>query len=94
MTDRQPKRRPALFALLMAGCTLATACAGSSQHAITDRATYQGLAPLTTRYVMSDPAMDESAKQTHLRGLAAWDARIRAEEEAAGLALPAPAVAK
>lgn len=81
--------RRLLPVFLFGACSLAAACAGSSQHAVADRATYNWLAPLTTRYVMADTTMDESAKQTHLRGLAAWDARIRAEEEAAAPIVPA-----
>jgi hypothetical protein len=54
------------------------------------RATFDWFAPAHTRYVVADPLLDESAKATHLRGLDAWDERIRADE--AALAVPPPVI--
>lgn len=77
-------RRAARWCGLAASLAL-VACSGvSSQRVAADRATYDWFAPMFRRYVMADPALDDAAKATHVRGLDAWDERIRADESALG----------
>lgn len=72
--------RAALAAsLLLAGC-----CGPDWQRIEADRATYNWFAPMFESYVETDAKMDEAAKQTYLRGLQAWKARIDADVAAAG----------
>ena len=74
-------RRAALAAsLLLVGC-----CGPDHQRIAADRATYNWFAPMMIAYVTADPAMDEKAKATHLRGLQAWSDRIAADEKNAGV---------
>lgn len=94
MTTRSRGHRAVLFLLLMAGCTLASACAGPNlQRVVADRATYDWFAPMTRGYIAADPRLDDAAKATHLRGLDAWNDRIKADELAAGMQAPLPAPA-
>lgn len=84
---RSPWRRLAPVLLL-----LGAACSGiDRQRIMADRATFEWFAPLFTRYVLADPTLDEAARATHLRGLEAWDERIRADEEGLAMPLPVPA---
>lgn len=72
--------RAALAAsLLLAGC-----CGPDVQRVKADQATYAWFAPMLTAYLVADTTLDEAAKATHLRGLAAWKARIDADAAAAG----------
>jgi len=72
-------RRAALAAsLLVAGC-----CGPDRQRIAADRATYDWFAPMMVAYLTADAKLDEAARQTHLRGLQAWSARIAADERAA-----------
>ena len=91
---RSRGHRWVLFLFLMAGCSLMSACAGPNlQRVAADRATYDWFAPMTRGYIQADPRLDEAAKATHLRGLDAWNDRIKADEAAVGLVMPAPTVA-
>ena len=71
---------------------LSVSCSGvNAQRVAADRATFDWFAPMTRAYISADPRLDEAAKATHLRGIDAWDARIKADEAAAGIVLPPPA---
>ncbi len=61
-------------------------CSGiDPMRAKADRATFDWFAPMVRGYVKDDPKLDEAAKATHLRGIEAWDSRIKADEVAAGV---------
>lgn len=80
-----------LLATVILGCL--TSCAGPDrQRTEADRATFNWFAPITRQYLTADPTLDEAAKRTHLRGIEAWDERIRAYEAllAAPIASPVP----
>lgn len=78
--NRRSTARPFLLVLVLA------ACSGlDPQRVITERATYDWIAPLTTSYIQADSKLDAAAKATHLRALAAWDSRLVADEIAVGL---------
>ena len=65
---------------------LLPACVGvDPMRAKADRATFDWFAPMVKGYVAADPKLDEAAKATHLRGIEAWDARIKADEAATGV---------
>ena len=75
-------------------CLFLACCQGTDpQRVAADRATYDWFAPMTRGYIQADPRLDEAAKATHLRGLDAWNDRIKADEAAVGLVMPAPTVA-
>ena len=80
------KRRAVVLAVLYVCVLLLLAgCSGlNQQHVAAERATFDWFAPLTRAYITADTRLDEAAKATHLRGLDAWDERIRAEEAALG----------
>jgi hypothetical protein len=65
--------------LLLVGC-----CGPDRQRIAADRATYAWFAPMMVAYLAADAKLDEKAKETHLRGLRAWNDRITADELAAG----------
>lgn len=72
--------RPFLLALIL------TACSGlDRQRVLTERATYDWIAPLTINYIQADVKLDVSAKTIHLRALDAWNQRILADEIAIGI---------
>jgi len=80
-----------LAALYVAALLLLCGCSGvSAQRAAADRATFDWFAPMFRGYVTADARLDDAAKATHLRGLDAWDARIRADEAAVGVLLTPP----
>jgi hypothetical protein len=65
---------------------LLPACVGVDPMRVqADRATYDWFAPMTRAYIEADPKLDAAAKATHLRSLDAWNARIAADEAAAGV---------
>jgi hypothetical protein len=71
--------------LLLVVAAIAASCQGPDrQRVAADRATYDWFAPMTRAYILADPKLDESAKATHLRGLEAWDQRIKTDEAAVG----------
>lgn len=79
MKNKRPVRLLPLLLLL-------PACVGVDPvRAAADRATFDWFAPMTRAYIVADPKLDEAAKATHLRGIEAWDARIKADEAAAGV---------
>lgn len=72
--------------------SLLSSCSGLDQQRVAaDRATHDWFAPMTRAYISADPRLDEAAKATHLRGLDAWDERIRADEAALGVIVPVSA---
>ena len=74
---------PFLFVLLV----LLAACSSTDrQRTEADRATFNWFAPVTRAYLEADATLDDAARRTHIRGLEAWDERIRAYE--AQLAAP------
>jgi hypothetical protein len=93
MTERPRSivQRALLLLLLLGGCMLVSACQGANpQRTAADRATYDWFAPMTRAYIQADPKLDDAAKATHLRGLDAWNDRIKADEAAAGVVVPPP----
>lgn len=75
-----------LLRAAIAASLLLVGCRGPDHQRIAaDRATYNWFAPMMIAYVTADPAMDEKAKATHLRGLKAWHDRIAADEKNAGV---------
>lgn len=77
--------KPALRAALAASLFLAGCCGPDAQRVKADQATYAWFAPLLAGYVEADAKLDEAAKATHLRGLAAWKDRLDADAAAAGV---------
>ena len=75
----------ALRAALAASLLLAGCCGPDAQRVKADQATYAWFAPMLADYVEADAKLDEAAKATHLRGLAAWKDRIDADAAAAGV---------
>lgn len=82
---RRPWRRLAPFLFLVGCAGLAAGCAADPMRVRAERATHDWFAPLMRDYITADALLDDAAKATHLRGLDAWDARIRAEEELLGV---------
>lgn len=88
--NRSP--HPLLLALVLLLAFLQSCAGADRQRTEADRATFNWFAPITRQYLTADPTLDEAAKRTHLRGLEAWDERIRAYEAllAAPIASPVP----
>lgn len=77
------RRRLAALATLFA----LSSCAGvDPQRVAADRATFDWFAPMTRRYIEADPVMDPAEKAVHLRGIEAWEERVKADEAALGTA--------
>ena len=95
MTNAARVRWFLLVVAYLAGLILLCGCSGLNQQRVAaDRATFDWFAPMTRRYLQADPTLDEAAKATHLRGLDAWDERIRADEAALGVVLMPPGGAR
>jgi len=75
-----------LKTLLLPLLLLAASCTGVDPvRARADLATVQWFEPMTRAYIQADPKLDEAAKATHLRGLAAWKSRVETDASAAGV---------
>lgn len=74
------------IAALCAVVLALSGCVGPSvAHVVAERATFDWFAPLTRGYIMQDALLPEADKATHLRGIEAWEARIKADEAAVGV---------
>lgn len=82
--NRSP--HPLLLVLVLLLAFLSSCAGADRQRTEADRATFNWFAPITRQYLSVDPTLDDAAKRTHLRGIEAWDERIRAYE--AQLAMP------
>jgi len=69
----------------IAAVFILSGCVGPSMaHVAAERATFDWFAPMVRNYVTADQAIPDQDKITHLRGIDAWDDRIKADEALVG----------